>query len=228
MPSQKKCATPGCFEIAYDNFYCDKCLDGRSPNKRGWVTNFEWIRAKLLRDDDYKTTFNRMLLNSDQLNSILDSYVYLFPEEAILQKKPPALKTKKTKKIFLSYASDDYLDIIPVYRQLKDWGHEPWLDKEKLLPGQTWEIEIEKAVERSDFFIAFLSKKSISKVGYVQKEMSIGLKYLTYRPIGTIFLIPVRLDDCAVPHTIKNIQWIDITSKDFLDKLFNAIEFEPT
>lgn len=35
------------------------------------------------------------------------------------------------------------------------------------------------------------------------------MKYLEEKPEGTIFVIPVRLDDCELPHFIREIQWVD-------------------
>ena len=44
---------------------------------------------------------------------------------------------------------------------------DPWLDEEKLFPGQDWDMEIEKAVEAADAVLVCLSNNSISKEGYV-------------------------------------------------------------
>lgn len=41
------------------------------------------------------------------------------------------------------------------YRLIRD-GIDAWLDDEKLLPGQKWEIEIPKAVKNSDIVIVCL------------------------------------------------------------------------
>jgi uncharacterized protein YfeS len=48
---------------------------------------------------------------------------------------------------------------------------DPWLDEERLLPGQDWNLEIEKAVEASDAVIVCVSSTSVAKAGYVQKEL---------------------------------------------------------
>ena len=48
---------------------------------------------------------------------------------------------------------------------------DPWLDEEKLLPGQDWNLEIEKAVETADAVIVSISSKSVSREGCVQREL---------------------------------------------------------
>ena len=45
------------------------------------------------------------------------------------------------------YVKKDKLTVRDLYRQLTAKG---WLDEIKLLPGQEWDIEIEKAVEQVD------------------------------------------------------------------------------
>ncbi|NIO68956.1 MAG: TIR domain-containing protein [Anaerolineae bacterium] len=39
------------------------------------------------------------------------------------------------------------------------------------LPGEKWELAIQKAIRRSDFFLVCLSANSIDKRGWIQKEI---------------------------------------------------------
>jgi hypothetical protein len=55
-------------------------------------------------------------------------------------------ETKRPLKVFLSYAHADREAVRTLYARLKREGVDVWLDKEKLLPGQDWELEIRKAV----------------------------------------------------------------------------------
>jgi hypothetical protein len=84
-----------------------------------------------------------------------------------------------------------------------------WLDEEKLLPGQDWDYEIDKALDSSDAVIVTLSTGSVSKEGYVQKELRFALDIALEKPEGTIFILPVRLDDCERPRRLRAIQGID-------------------
>ena len=62
--------------------------------------------------------------------------------------------------------------------------------------------EIDKALDNSDAVIVTLSTGSVSKEGYVQKELRFVLDIALEKPDGTIFILPLRLDDClgAVRH----------------------------
>jgi formylglycine-generating enzyme required for sulfatase activity len=86
---------------------------------------------------------------------------------------------------------------------------QPWLDEEELYPGQDWNLEIEKAVEAADAIIVCLSKGSITKEGYVQRELRIVLDYADYKPEGTLYLMPVRLEECDPPRRLRPWQYAD-------------------
>ena len=113
-------------------------------------------------------------------------------------------------RVFLCHASQDKPIVRELYQRLRaeDWI-DPWLDKEKLLPGQDWELEIEKSVETADVVIVCLSKKSVVKEGYYQKEIKKVLDVADEKPEGTIFIIPLRLDDCEIPHRLAKWQYED-------------------
>ena len=52
--------------------------------------------------------------------------------------------------------------------------------------------------KKTRFFIALTSTQSISKKGYVQKELKAAMDILGEFPEYEIFIIPVRLDDCEI------------------------------
>ena len=53
---------------------------------------------------------------------------------------------KRPLKVFLCHAHSDKDEVRALYLRLKREGVDAWLDKEKLLPGQDWELKIRKAV----------------------------------------------------------------------------------
>jgi hypothetical protein len=117
-------------------------------------------------------------------------------------------------RVFLCHAKEDKPTVRDLHRQLTAEGWlDVWLDEIKLLPGQEWDIEIEKAVEQADVVIVCLSNKSVDKEGYVQKELRFVLNIADEKPEGTIFVIPLRLDDCQVPRRIRAWQYVDYFPK---------------
>jgi len=127
-------------------------------------------------------------------------------------------------KVFVCYAREDFEQAHLVYQRLNNKGYSPWMDKENIVGGQDWELEITRAIEQSNFFLACLSKHSVSKEGYVQKELKMGLEILDRQPPGNIYLIPVRLDDCVVPQRFKRLHWINLFELNGMEELLTAIE----
>lgn len=113
-------------------------------------------------------------------------------------------------RVFLCHSSQDKPIVRELYQRLLAEGWiDPWLDEEKILPGQNWDLEINKAVEKSEVVIVFLSKKSVSKEGYVQKEIKKILDIADEKPEETLFVIPLRLDDCQIPSRLAKWQYED-------------------
>ncbi|MGE5642446.1 MAG: TIR domain-containing protein [Byssovorax cruenta] len=112
--------------------------------------------------------------------------------------------------VFLCHASQDKPIVREFYQRLGTEGWiDPWLDEEKLLPGQDWDLEIEKAVEAADAVIVCVSNQSVTKEGYVQKEIRKVLDIALEKPEETIFIIPLRLDDCELPRRLRTWQYVD-------------------
>ncbi|HEY9151999.1 MAG TPA: toll/interleukin-1 receptor domain-containing protein [Anaerolineales bacterium] len=128
-------------------------------------------------------------------------------------------------RVFLCHASQDKPIVRELYQRLLAEGWiDPWLDEEKLLPGQNWDMEIEKAVEATEAVIVCLSNSSVTKEGYIQKELRFVLDIADEKPEETIFIIPLRLDDCPIPRRIRMRQYVDYFPFQDLDASFQKIK----
>jgi glycine betaine/choline ABC-type transport system substrate-binding protein len=110
-----------------------------------------------------------------------------------------------------------------LYHRLIADGFDPWLDEEELIAGQRWEKEIPRAVRRSDVVIVCLSRNSITKAGYIQKEIKFALDVADEQPEGTIFLIPLKLEDCNIPESLSWAQWINYFDDRGYERLRKAL-----
>ena len=115
-----------------------------------------------------------------------------------------------------------------LYQRLLGYGVDVWLDEEELLPGQDWNQEISRAVRNSDVVIVCLSQGSISKAGYVQKEIRQALDVADEQPEGTIFVIPLKLDECEVPHRLRRWHWVDYLDEKGYPQLLKALQVRAT
>jgi outer membrane protein assembly factor BamB len=118
-------------------------------------------------------------------------------------------KAKAPLKVFLSHASEDKPLVRKLCKRLQKDGFDPWLDDERLLPGMDWNLEIEESLRSSEAILLCISQLSIAKEGYIQREFKRAMQYMEEKPEGTIYLIPVRLDDCSMPYFIRELQWVD-------------------
>ena len=129
-------------------------------------------------------------------------------------------------RVFLCHASQDKPVVRELYQRLLAEGWiDPWLDEEKLLPGQDWDMEIEKAIKAADVVIVCLSGNSVTKEGYIQTEIKRALNISDRKPDGIIYLIPARLEDCEIPHRLIQWQYVDLFSTNGYEKLHNALVF---
>jgi hypothetical protein len=113
--------------------------------------------------------------------------------------------------VFLAYVQEDAPRVERLFDALDGAGFAPWMDRRKLLPGQNWPRSIDEAIETSDFFVACFSANSVNKKGGFQAEIRYALDCARRVPLDTIFLIPVRLDECRVPRPIRReLQYLDL------------------
>jgi hypothetical protein len=113
--------------------------------------------------------------------------------------------------VFVAYAVEDLHVARRLCAALARAGCSPWLDKDKLLPGQNRPRAIERAIEISDAFLACFSPRSTPKRGQFQCELRYALDCARRLPLDHPFVIPVRLEPCAVPRKVaEQIQYVDL------------------
>jgi hypothetical protein len=134
--------------------------------------------------------------------------------------------SKRQLKVFLCHSSGDKPAVHGLYNRLRSAADyiSPWLDEEDLLPGQRWEDEIPVAVRNCDVVLVCLSNESINKSGYVQKEIKVALDAADRQPEGTIFLIPVKLEECEIPNRLSHLHYVNLFEDRGFQRLMRAIE----
>jgi tetratricopeptide (TPR) repeat protein len=129
-------------------------------------------------------------------------------------------------KIFLCHSRQDKKMVIALYHKLKAEGFQPWLDREDIEPGEDWQLAIRKAVKVSDIFLVCLSPTAISSPGYVHKEIKFALDRYDELPEGTIFLIPLLLqevDSEDLPVRLSRLHWVEYFEEDGYARLVRAL-----
>jgi TIR domain len=122
--------------------------------------------------------------------------------------------------IFISYAKEDVDQARALYLALEDRGLGPWMDKpppphgaKGLVPGENWRARLEAEIRAARRAILLLSKTSVAKVGYVQREFRLALDVMNLMPANARFAVPLMIDDCAPPElvvdriSLSDLQW---------------------
>jgi len=111
---------------------------------------------------------------------------------------------------FICYSKENTTAVRAFFTRLKqeEWI-DPWFDEEDILPGEKWQDAVIKAVRASHAVIVFLSTLALKQQGFFHKELNIALDTANEKPEGTIFIIPVRLENCEVPERLSQYQYVD-------------------
>ena len=137
-------------------------------------------------------------------------------------------RDRRPLRAFLCHSSADKPRVRDLFRRLAHDGCDPWLDEEKLLPGQKWEEEIPRAVRDSDVVIVCMSRGATAKRGYLQKEITFALDVAMEEPERSVFLIPARLEECEVPDRLKEYQWVNLYEHNGYARLLTALQAKAT
>ena len=135
----------------------------------------------------------------------------------------PPLSSSRALRVFLCHSSADKPAVRELHQRLCADGIDAWLDEENLLPGQDWQREIPRAVRQSDAVIVCLSRGSINRAGYIQKEIKFALDVADEQPEDTIFLIPLKLEDCEMPERLSRWQWVNHFDPNGYARLMKAL-----
>jgi anti-anti-sigma factor len=176
-----------------------------------------------LRPEAFRHAINE-LVNRELIN-LKEDWITIRSESfrSPIQEKFKIVESRPKLQAFLCHSSSDKPAVVEIYRKLTGEGFLPWLDTQDLLPGQDWAEEIPKAVQRCDVVLVFMSQESITKAGYVQKEIKHALDVADQQPEGTIYIITVRLEACEVPSRLRRWHWVDLFSEQGYNKLLRAL-----
>ena len=133
-------------------------------------------------------------------------------------------ETKPIFKIFLCYAHSDRDVVHNLYISMKDDGINAWLDSENLQPGQDWQHEIHRAILKSDAILVCLSREFNKQNGFRYEELRVALKKSKSLPDDEIFIIPVRLEKCDMPESLRHLHRVDLFEAAGYKKLIRTLK----
>lgn len=119
---------------------------------------------------------------------------------------------------FVSYVREDRRTVEKLCSELKRNDVAVWLDREKIRPGERWQVAIRRAIEAGGFFIACFSPAYGQRgTSYMNVELTLAVEQLRSRPADRAWFIPILFEGGAVPdrpigggETLRDIQWVDL------------------
>ena len=118
----------------------------------------------------------------------------------------------KRARVFISHNSQEKPIAIRISTILLQHGHEVWLDKWEMKPGDSLIAKISEGIVNSSYLLILLSKKSVSSP-WVSKELETALHNQITQ--NNIKVIPCLIEDCEIPPFLQPIIYANFRD-DFL------------
>ena len=125
--------------------------------------------------------------------------------------------------VFLIHAHSDKETVYKLYQRLVNDGFNAWLDAERLQPGQNWQSEIRNVILKCDVVLVCLSRGFDKQQGYRHEELKLALEKTNFLPDNEIFIIPVRLEKCDMPESLRHLHRVDLFRPGGYKKLVGAL-----
>jgi hypothetical protein len=115
--------------------------------------------------------------------------------------------------VFLSHAHADKKRVRPIAERLRDAGLRVWYDGWEIKPGDSILLKVEHGLARSRVLVLMLTPAAIDPAReWIDLERGIALfRDPTNRQRR---FVPVKLEECNLPDTIRQYRYIDWTIDD--------------
>lgn len=124
---------------------------------------------------------------------------------------------------FLIHAHSDRDVVHKLHQRMEADGLNVWLDAERLQPGQDWQNEIRNALLKCEVVIVCLSHGFDKQQGYRHEELKLALDKANFLPNDEVFIIPVRLEECETPESLRHLHRVDLFKPGGYKKLIRSL-----
>jgi hypothetical protein len=111
-----------------------------------------------------------------------------------------------TSSVFICHASANKPFVNKLYKDLRKFGVQVWLDEREIVVGDSLHDAITDGLERSDYTIVVLSSTSIKRP-WVRKEIKASFQLEIES--GRRRILPIVIEDCAIPLFLKDKRYAD-------------------
>lgn len=84
-----------------------------------------------------------------------------------------------------------------------------WFDKDSFIAGEVWDRSRQLALRKAEVVIVVCSAATTERNGIYQRELNEALQLSSDRRLGTVHIIPLRMEDCSLPPELSRLQYVD-------------------
>jgi TolB-like protein/tetratricopeptide (TPR) repeat protein len=142
-----------------------------------------------------------------------------------------------TKRVFLSYASQDAEAARRICEALRAAGVEVWFDQSELRGGDSWDASIRSHIKSCSLFVPLISHSTHAREeGYFRLEWKLAVDRSHLMSAARTFLLPVVVDetpedDPGIPDRFREVQWTRLRTDDaltaFVERVRRLLADEP-
>lgn len=130
----------------------------------------------------------------------------------------------KSVDVFLSYPSEHVEDAKEVRDFVRSVGLACWFDKDALTVGEDWDRARKLAQGEADVILVLCAAETTIKDGVYQREINEALRAVDDKRVGTIYLLPIRVENVNLPPEIRRFQYLDKFEPGWRRKLAVALQ----
>ncbi len=131
--------------------------------------------------------------------------------------------------IVITHANSDTSIAREVATKLTDAGFDARLASEaRQVPQEDQRAIVQRLIRNSHACIALFSSESVRQRGPHQLELNIALDVLKEIPGDQIFLIPVKIDFCELPYSVRDYHALELGDPNAIPRLNQALRTIPT
>ena len=112
-------------------------------------------------------------------------------------------------KTFICYPSEAETTAREVVGFVRSVGIDCWFDKDSLIAGEDWDRSRRLALQDANVVIVLCSSATTGRNGVYQREINEALRLSADRRLGTIHILPLRLEDAPLPPELSRLQYVD-------------------
>ena len=113
-------------------------------------------------------------------------------------------------KTFLCYPSEAETTAREVAGFVRSVEINCWFDKHSLVAGEDWDRSRRLALQEANVVLALCSSATTGRNGVYQRELNEALKLSADRRLGTIHILPLRVEDVSLPPELSRLQYVDL------------------